>query len=310
MSSSVQWHPFPYPPNLSTNHFYFGTSGYHFDDWIGKFNPPKHHLDPDAKDRLRFYLRYFDFIEINQTFYREIDPSWFNGFLDRCNQNTQITVKVHRDISHNWRWDLDVAKTLMDRHVIAVSEGLRSNRFFSFLIQLEDRVAYSPKRLKYLLGVSQVALLAGLDVHIEFRNISWHQLDILQELKDLNNGICNTEIPPIDQSIFPLKSYATSSKGYVRYSGRNIANWRQDARKPKTRKEQILARNNRYDYRYSENELKARTTGQIALRQKTDCVAVAFNNHYEAAAVENAISNMKMIDEMLNKEEDKEALLV
>ena len=299
MNTPQPWDPLPIPPSLSKEKFYFGTSGYHFDYWVGKFNPPKHSPDPDARDRLRFYLRYFDFIEINQTFYRPIEAVWFGKFLNRCNDNTQITIKVHRGISHNWRWDLDVGKNLMDLHVSAVQEALRSNRLFSFLIQLEDRVTYSPRRLNYLICVSQIALNAGIDVHIEFRNITWHRFEILDALKNLNIGICNTEIPRVDRSIFPLKTYATSRKGYLRYSGRNTRHWRQVSPDALSRKEQIVSRNKRYNYLYSDFELHTRVAGQIALRGKTECVAVAFNNHYDAAAVENALTSMRLVDEIL-----------
>lgn len=293
--------PFPLPPNLSNEAFFFGTSGYHFDDWIGIFNPPKGHPDPDAGDRFKFYLRYFGFVEINNTFYREPDPAWFNNFINKCRPDTQISVKVHKKISHNWNWKWQEVEPLMTQHVDAVQEVSRTKRFFSFLIQLEDRVTYTEQRLHYLSRISDIALAEGLDVHIEFRNRTWHQHHILQHLKDRNIGICNTEIPQVNESIYPLKSYATSHKGYIRYSGRNTKNWHQDNQKQKSRKEQIEARNKRYDYRYSTNELRERIKGQIALRQKTECVAVAFNNHYEAAAVENAIANMNLIDETLSK---------
>jgi uncharacterized protein YecE (DUF72 family) len=61
----------------------------------------------------------------------------------------------------------------------------------------------------------------------------------------------------------------------------------------------------RYNYRYSMDELKDRAKGQIAVRQKTESVAVAFNNHYEAAAVENAIINMSLIDEILKHKQQR-----
>ena len=35
------WSPFDIPTDISTSGYHVGTSGYHFDDWIGRFNPPK-----------------------------------------------------------------------------------------------------------------------------------------------------------------------------------------------------------------------------------------------------------------------------
>lgn len=296
MPQKNEWKPFPQPPNLTDKNIFFGTSGYYFDDWLGRFNPPTGHSDPDSRDRLKFYLKYFPLVEINQTFYREIEPAWFETFLQKCKNNTRIVIKVHRSISHNKYWNFKAVRPLMEHHVAIVKEAIKSKNFYSFLIQLDDRVIFSPNRLEYLKNVSKIALTGGADVHIELRNISWHQLEVLQQFQDHGIGICNTEIPPVDSSIFPLKAYATSPKGYLRYSGKNLNHWRQQFSYKLTRKEQTEARNLRYNYYYSKSELQNRLKDQIRLRQKTESVAVAFNNHYNAAAVENAITNMQLID--------------
>ncbi len=83
----------------------------------------------------------------------------------------------------------------------------------------------------------------------------------------------------------------------MRYSGRNLNNWYPRG-KQTTNKERIAARNARYDYAYTEEEIQERTAAQIALRQKADCVAVAYNNHYNAQAVMNAIQNMKLLNSL------------
>jgi hypothetical protein len=44
--------------------------------------------------------------------------------------------------------------------------------------------------------------------------------------------------------------------------------------------------------------------GQIALMNKTSVVAVAFNNHFQAKAVKNAIKNLKMLKEALHNFKD------
>jgi len=60
-------------------------------------------------------------------------------------------------------------------------------------------------------------------------------------------------------------------------------------------KEKLAARNARYNYEYSDEELKERLEGQIVLLNKTGSVAIAFNNHYQAKAVMNATKNIKML---------------
>lgn len=300
------WEPFPIPPDISSTGFHVGTSGYHFDDWIGRFNPPKATKRQlaelpenrrDDYDRLRFYQKYFSFVEINNTFYRE---PMIGNFLDierRSKPSMQYAVKMHRSISHTKTWDIESGKQGVRDHVTAVSPLVDTGRFFSFLIQLEDRVVRSQKRLDYLLAVASEAVNEGLDVHIEFRHVSWHEMHPVQALKDSGIGICNTEIPPVRHA-FPLKSYATSDKGYVRYSGRNEQNWYPEGEQ-KTSKDRIAARNARYDYMYSEEEVRQRTAAQLQLGLKVSAVAIAWNNHYNTQAVQNALFNIRLLQKQL-----------
>ena len=99
-----------------------------------------------------------------------------------------------------------------------------AGRLYSLLIQLDDRIGYDSQRLRYLECVSLIAVNAGLDVHIEFRHKTWHDFDVLRALQAAKIGVYNTEIPGFDH-VFPLKSYATTERGYIRYSGLNRKSW-------------------------------------------------------------------------------------
>ncbi|MDD5674140.1 MAG: DUF72 domain-containing protein [Chitinivibrionales bacterium] len=283
-----------------------GTSGYYYDDWIGIFNPPKLTAAQAAaasdqqkadQDRLRFYQHYFSFVEINNTFYQPPSMAHFLDMEKRSKESMLYSVKVHKDISHTKTDDATAGKDLMQKHIYAVSPLIETGRFFSFLIQLEDHVYRSQKKLDYLLAVAAEAVAMRIDVHIEFRHISWHNADVLQALKNSGVGICNTEIPAVEHA-FPLKAYATSDKGYVRYSGRNVEAWYPKS-KPTTAKEKLAARNARYDYGYSEKELEEHTAGQLSLHKKCAAVAIAYNNHYQAKAVKNSIKNIEMLKSRL-----------
>ena len=224
------------------------------------------------------------------------------NFVDieqRSKPATKYVVKVYRDISHTKRWEAETGKALMRKHIMAVSPLVETGRFYSFLIQLEDRTIRNQERLDYLLAVASEAVRMKLDVHIEFRHNSWHNVYPLQALKDSGIGICNTEIPPVKHA-FPLKAYATTEKGYIRYSGRNLQNWVPKG-KQTTSKARIEARNARYDYLYSESEMEARVEGQIELSQKASSVAVVYNNHYQIQAVLNAIQNMRRLNQGFRK---------
>ena len=302
------WAPLELPPDITGTGFYIGTSGYYFEDWIGKFNPPKvtskklealSDKERADQDRLKFYQKYFPIVEINNTFYREPTIANFVDIEKRSKPSTKYIVKAYREISHTKDWEVETGKKLMHGHIGAVSPLVETGRFYSFLIQLEDRTIQNQKRLDYLLAVASEAVGRGLDVHIEFRHNSWHNMDALQTLKDNGIGICNTEIPPVKHA-FPLKAYATTPKGYIRYSGRNLQNWYPKG-KQTTSKDRIEARNARYDYLYSKSEIEERVKGQIELIQKAIEVVVMYNNHCNIQAVLNAIQNMHLLNQMLSK---------
>lgn len=296
LDGTKPWEPLPFPPNLSRERIRMGTSGYAFEDWVGIFFPPRR-AKVDAKDHFAFYQRYFSFLELNTTFYREPDLAFFLDMERRSKPDLLVTVKAHQGISHGSVWDPIEGRAQMERHVSAVSPLVETGRFYSFLIQLEDHRERSQKILDYLLSTAEPAIMKRMEVHVEFRHVSWHRLEVLQALKDAGVGVCNTEIPPINHA-FPLKCYATSPKGYIRYSGRNLASW-YPPKKAITSREQIEARNARYDYTYNDREIRERAEGQVKLLEKADQVAIAYNNHFQAQAVFNAIRNLEILKEKL-----------
>jgi uncharacterized protein YecE (DUF72 family) len=286
----------PIPPRLDRSHIHVGTSGYYFEDWVGTFYPPKK-SELSEKDRFIFYQRYFSFLEINATFYKEPELGFFLDLERRSRPDLLLAIKAHQGISHTKTWNPQEGRALMEKHVLAVSPIVETGRFFSFLIQLEDHKERSQGVLDYIRTVAEPAIERRMDVHVEFRHASWHRQEILQALKDASIGICNTEIPPV-QHAFPLKSYATTPKGYVRYSGRNLGSW-YPKKKAETTKEKTAARNARYDYLYSEKEVQDRAEGQMKLMEKTDSLAIAYNNHFQAQAIMNAFRNLEILKERL-----------
>jgi uncharacterized protein YecE (DUF72 family) len=303
------WRPMDPPSvDLGSRGIFIGTSGYHYDDWVGIFNPPKRSArtataeERADQDRLLFYQKYFSFVEINHTFYQEPVAAQFAGIEKRSGPGMRYAVKVHKDISHTRAWDADRGRELMRRYIAAVGPLAETGRFFSFLVQLEDHCFRTQQRLDYIRRVAEEAVAHRLDVHVEFRHASWHALPVLQSLKDANVGVCNTDIPPVKHA-FPLRAYATTDKGYLRYSGRNLDHWYPGSAAPPdaTGSGRLAARNARYDYRYSGEELKTLADGQVKLMRKTAAMAIAYNNHYQAKAIRNAIENIRLLRELLRQ---------
>jgi uncharacterized protein YecE (DUF72 family) len=323
------WKPWDIPPDLSALGMHVGTGGYSFDEWDGRFYPPAgrsgppagrsgppagrfdspagrpgspgrsgpsaDRADPPARDRLPFYQLYFSFLELNHTFYQEPLLQQFAELERRSKPGMLYSVKTHRDVSHKGTWVAEEGRSLMRRHAAAVSPLAESGRFYSFLIQLDEGVERGRKALDYLLAAGSAAVEEGLDVHVEFRNRTWHQEPVLQALKDAGIGICNTDLPPLPH-MFPLRSYATTDKAYVRYCGRNLGAWRPDGHgaggSPAARSR---ARNARYDYLYPPAELEELARGLTAMGKKAGAVAAVFKNHVGAQAAANALELIRLL---------------
>lgn len=281
------WKPITPPPDITGSGFWVGVAGYSYDDWVDRFNPPEKKTAESEKDleRFRFYQRYFSFVEINRTFNEE--PSF--DFFDELEKNSKVemrfAVRVHRDISHTDNWDPVPKIDLMHRLMSAVVPIVETGKFYSFLIQLEDRVHRSQQALDYFLTIASEALKRNFDVHIEFRHASWHNSYPLQVLKNNGIGVCNVEIPPMSH-VFPLKSYATTEKAYVRYNGLSFQAWRSNRKK---------ARDERADYLYTEAQIEDRIQGQIGLVHKASQVAVVYTNTHQSKAILNALQNIRQL---------------
>ncbi|MFQ5808721.1 MAG: DUF72 domain-containing protein, partial [Armatimonadota bacterium] len=115
-----------------------------------------------------------------------------------------------------------------------------------------------------------------LPVVVEFRNRGWARQETLDMLVDLNLGYCCVDEPPL-KGLMPPLAVATSDTGYVRFHGRNAEQWwdHEEAWQ-------------RYDYLYSEDELREWVGKVEGVAEKTHQTYVFFNNHYQGKAALNA----------------------
>jgi uncharacterized protein YecE (DUF72 family) len=273
------------PPDLTGKHIYVGTSGclnLHNSEKLDGLERNRTVSKKEGKkevsprDYLKLYQKYFSFAEIQHTFFHEPKISDFVR-IERNSKDSMIyIVKVHKRIAQPKIIDIATGKELMRQHISAVSPLVETGRFYSFLIQLDDEETRSREMLEYLIRVANEAVQQHIDVHIEFRHISWEMESVLNGLKDNGIGICNTELPAITY-IFPLTAYATTDKGLIRYHGIKFGSGRHSY------------------YFYSEREIRQRISGQMGLSKKVNTLAIVYNNNPHAAALKNAVRNIQLL---------------
>ncbi len=101
--------------------YFIGTSGWHYDDWRGRFYPEKL---PRAK-WLEFYARHFSTLELNSTFYHLPSEKALTNWYDASPPDFIFAVKVSRFITHIKRLkDCNEAVSNFMSRVIILKEKL------------------------------------------------------------------------------------------------------------------------------------------------------------------------------------------
>ncbi|HEY8486146.1 MAG TPA: DUF72 domain-containing protein [Limnochordales bacterium] len=254
-----------------------GTSGYAYDDWKGPFYP----ADLRPADYLPFYARYFPFAELNSTYYRPPSPFMMRQLARKAPQHFRMAVKAFSGITHD-RSRLEDAVSF--RRALAPLE--EAGKLACVLLQFPYSFRPDPAHREYLRRVVEV--FQGLPVAVEFRHAAWVADEAtFQLLQELGAGFVCVDEPRLAGLVPPVVR-ATGPVGYVRFHGRNAAKW--------WRHEQPYER---YDYLYSESELREWVPRIRELAEQTRDTFVAMNNHYQAKAVINA----RMLQQLLGLQE-------
>jgi len=74
-----------------------GTSGYSFPDWVGTYYP----AGIDSRDMLTYYAREFSTVEVNSTYYRIPPASTLRGMERKTPPHFEFVVKTHHDMTHD-----------------------------------------------------------------------------------------------------------------------------------------------------------------------------------------------------------------
>lgn len=244
-----------------------GTSGFSYEDWAGFFYP----ADLPSNERLAYYARYFDTVEINSTYYRLPHAGLFRHLMDKTPPGFQFVVKAYRGLTH----EREAATEETFRQFLTALEPLREeNRLGCVLAQFPWSFKPSREHVAFLKNLH--SQFGDLPVVVEFRNADWVQDQTFAWLRRQGLGFCCVDGPRL-KGLMPDVAVATSELGYVRFHGRNAEKWWQH--------EEAWER---YDYLYSEAELAEWVPKIQTLAAQTADVYVFFNNHYRAQAVRNA----------------------
>jgi uncharacterized protein YecE (DUF72 family) len=239
----------------------FGCSGWDYEEWIG----PVYRNASESK--LAAYARVFDTAEINSTFYRAPSPGMVQGWARYSPEDFLFAAKVPQTVTHDRL--LDVGKGA-DADVRSFAELMRplrdAGKLGPLLLQLPPRLRFVKPAIHRFLD----ALPDGFAFALEPRNKTWMDPEAFELLRE--TGVAYTVV---DEPLLPPDLHVTADVAYIRWHGHGNDPW--------------------YDYRYSEDELKAWVPRVEQVASQAQTLFGFFNNHYHGYAPENALQILRML---------------
>ncbi len=230
---------------------FIGCSGFHYDDWKGKFYPE----DLSKKEWLGYYADYFQTVEINNSFYGLPSTKTLKNWHSQTPRHFKFTMKGSRYITHTKKLVNDekvheAVKKFYDR--VEVLHG----KLGCILWQLPGNLHRNDEKLENFCSI----LDSDFKNIIEFRHESWFDEEVYQIMKKHETGFCIISAP----DNLPETAAVTTKTAYVRFHGKD--DW--------------------YNYDYSNSELK--NWAEKIADLSAERVYCYFNNDVEAKAVKNA----------------------
>jgi uncharacterized protein YecE (DUF72 family) len=274
----------------------------------GSFYPKK---SMPAEARLRWYARFFDTVELNASFYAI--PAARNAVLwaERTPSGFLFNVKAYGLMTgHHPRPETLPAelRLLLPRHPRLTRRGeieagafppealdqvfrifreaidplARAGKLGYVLFQLAPWVRFDHARLDYLAALP--ARLPGLTLAVEFRDRSWLPDHVDETLRALRaSGLAHVIVDaPATPNAVPYVPEVTARTAVFRLHGRNAEGWLRQLRgeEPAVRE--------KYDYLYTEDELRALLPDVETAAGESERVFISFNNNNRAFPVQNA----------------------
>lgn len=207
-----------------TSAIFTGTSGWAYRGW-------RAHLYADAPMRTWLHVasRAFDTIEINGSFYSQIQPATYARWRSEVPDGFRFAVKGHRFVTHYKRLR-DCGESIVRLRDQAKRLG---PTLAAVVWQLPSTFALDLERLDdFLRALGRWRIRHA----IELRHASWFVPAVAERLRDANVASCISDAPD-----FPMWRELTADFVYVRlhghtrkyasrYSATSIARWAADAK--------------------------------------------------------------------------------
>lgn len=234
-----------------------GCAGWSYKDWSGVFYPP----NLKAKQFLSHYAKFFDYTEVNSTFYNLPSEVTLRKWLNDVPKDFQFTIKIWRNITHT-KEDVDGAVRAFFARMKLLEPKIKG-----YLLQFPPQFKYSEKHLKQLTHIVE-RIRTEKPIFVEFRDDAWFDPKILAPIIDGENIILVTNYK---EGIEPI--YLDNQKTYfIRLIGdREIMEFDHIQRSQEKILEEVKQKLNSWEH-------------QPGVRE----ALVTFNNHFRGFSPQDA----------------------
>ncbi len=281
----------------------------------------KHWYPPGtpARERLSYYAERFSTVEVDSTYYRVPDERMVSGWAERTPDGFTMHVKAFgvmtrhpvklEQLPPELREGMPVddrgrvdrpsreQRALVFRSFQEALEPLRSaGKLGGILFQLPSYVVFKPSSLDYLEWAQEQ--LGGDPMLVEFRHRSWledeNRAETLRFLEDRGMTYVTVDAPKTEgKNLIPTVVATTSPIAYVRFHGRNAATWNARGGSAATR----------FDWMYSENELREWVGPLRELSGQSEEAYAFFNNNNQNDGVAQAPAGAQLLRKLLEESE-------
>ena len=182
---------------------FIGTSGWVYEDWWGRFYPKN--INPE--ERLEYYSKYFDIVEINSSFYHLPRQKTFKNWSLKTPSQFSFSAKLSRYITQIKK--LNNPKEPLELF-LSQSKGL-GKKLQVILVQLPPNFKKNLKRLEEFLKL----LPKKPRFAFEFRHETWLDREVYDLLRKYKAGFVIQ-----DSSRWPSAEVVTADFVYLRFHGR------------------------------------------------------------------------------------------
>jgi uncharacterized protein YecE (DUF72 family) len=257
--------------------FWIGPAGWSYDDWHGI-------VYPERKSRgfkpLAFIGQLFNAVEVNSSFYRIPAARMTAAWVRLVPEDFRFAFKLTRTFTHEPETVPD--QTSVELFLAGLQPIREAGLLGPLLIQFPWSFRYTGEAVERLRRLADC--FAECDRVVEIRHASWNQPAALDVLRHVG-GFCNIDQPRLRNCLGPTQ-HVFGPTAYARLHGRNAANWFAEN----------IPTYERYNYLYSDAELREWVARLNAMAAKAENVYVFANNHYRGQGVANALELRALLE--------------